>query len=143
MKKSLFSLIAPLVFAAGVFAAEVAPALPKLVELGSTGCVPCKRMEPIIAELTKEQAGVLAVEFIDVKKNPKEAKSYKVRLIPTQVFLDTSGKELFRHEGYWSKKDIAAKWRELGVTLKSVEVAKPGSGTQAGEAPALAPGTCC
>jgi len=27
------------------------------------------------------------------------------------------GKELFRHEGFYAKKDILAKWAELGVKL--------------------------
>lgn len=128
------SVLAALSCAAGMFAAdpmseaakkETAPALPKLVELGSSSCVPCKRMKPIIDELTKEQSGVIAVEFIDVKKDADAAKPYKVRLIPCQVFLDAAGKERFRHEGFWSKKDIAAKWRELGVTLKPSPEAKP------------------
>lgn len=125
MKTLLRATLAGVFLTAGLLAAEPAtkpadktPALPRLVELGSSTCVPCKRMKPIIDELTKEQSGVIVVEFIDVKKDPEAAKPYKVRIIPCQVFLDATGKELFRHEGFWSKKDIAAKWKELGVTLK-------------------------
>jgi thioredoxin 1 len=34
-------------------------------------------------------------------------------LIPTQVFLDASGKEVFRHVGLYPEKDLLAKLKEL------------------------------
>jgi len=92
-------------------------ALPRLVDVGAKKCIPCKLMAPILEELKVEYEGVLKVEFIDVWENPKAGKEYGVRLIPTQIFYDSSGKELFRHEGFFSKKDILAKWKELGVEL--------------------------
>ena len=91
--------------------------LPKLLDLGATKCIPCKKMAPILEELKKEYAGKLEVEFIDVWKTPDEAKKYEIKLIPTQIFFDASGKELFRHEGFFGKEDILAKWQELGVKL--------------------------
>ena len=36
-------------------------------------------------------------------------------MIPTQIFFGADGKELFRHEGFYSKADILAKWKTLGV----------------------------
>ena len=50
-------------------------------------------------------------------KNPDAAKKYSVQIIPTQIFFDAAGKELFRNEGFLSKADILAKWKELGVKL--------------------------
>ena len=47
------------------------------------------------------------------------AKLYHVRVIPTQIFFDASGRELYRHEGFFSKKDILAKWKEFGVEFKA------------------------
>ena len=88
--------------------------LPRLVDLGADKCIPCKMMAPVLEELKKEYAGKLVVEFIDVWKNPDAGKAYRIQLIPTQIFYDASGKELFRHEGFFSKKDILAKWKELG-----------------------------
>jgi thioredoxin 1 len=93
--------------------------LPRLLDLGADKCIPCKKMAPILSELKSNYVGQLAVEFIDVWKNPDAAKPYKVRLIPTQIFYDAQGKELFRHEGFYGKADILAKWKELGVELKS------------------------
>ena len=89
--------------------------LPRLLELGSTTCIPCKAMKPILEELKTECAGKFQVELIDVHKDEAAAEAHDVRIIPTQVFLDASGKELFRHEGFFAKEDILAKWKELGV----------------------------
>lgn len=91
--------------------------LPRLVELGSTTCVPCKMMAPVLDDLRKEYPASLQVEFIDVTENRAAAEEFAIRVIPTQVFLGKDGKELFRHEGFFAKADIVAKWKELGVNL--------------------------
>jgi len=91
--------------------------LPRLLELGSTLCVPCKMMEPIIDELRRDYAGQLRVDFINVHEDEAAAEKYGIRVIPTQIFFDASGTERFRHEGFFSKADILAKWKELGVEL--------------------------
>ena len=93
-------------------------ALPRLVDLGADKCIPCKMMAPILDELKAAYAGQFDVEFIDVWKNPDAGKSYGIRSIPTQIFYDAGGKELFRNEGFFPKEDILAKWKELGVELK-------------------------
>ena len=109
---------------ANLRAAEVAPgaetqtALPLLIDLGAGKCVPCRLMAPILAELEKDYAGQLEVMFIDVLKNRAEGERYGVLVIPTQIFYDATGKERFRHEGFMAKKDILAKWEELGVELR-------------------------
>jgi thioredoxin 1 len=92
--------------------------LPRLVDLGADKCIPCKMMAPILEELSAEYKGKLQVVFIDVWKNPQEGPKYKIRVIPTQIFFDASGKELFRHEGFFSKEDILAKWKGFGVNLE-------------------------
>ena len=92
--------------------------LPRLLDLGATKCIPCKMMAPILDELKEQYAGVFAVEFIDVWEKPAEAEKYGIESIPTQIFFDASGKELFRHEGFFSKEEILAKWKEFGVERK-------------------------
>jgi thioredoxin 1 len=91
--------------------------LPKLIDLGSDKCVPCKMMEPILEELKTEYKNKLDVVFINVMKDQKSAANYRIRVIPTQIFLDSSGKEIFRHEGFYSKEEILAKFKELGISL--------------------------
>ena len=92
--------------------------LPRLVDIGADKCIPCKMMAPMLEELKTEYKGRLEVAFIDVWKKPDEAKKYGIKIIPTQIFYDASGKELFRHEGFFSKEDILRKWKEFGVTLE-------------------------
>ena len=96
-----------------------ATGLPRLVDLGASACLPCIMMAPSLEELKKEYAGRLQVEFIDTWQNPGAKTQYDYFFCPTQVFIDASGKELFRHLGYYSKKDILAKWKELGVDLEA------------------------
>jgi thioredoxin 1 len=91
--------------------------LPRLLDLGAGRCIPCKAMAPILEELRKTYQGRLEVIFLDVWENPKEAEKHGVSTIPTQIFFDVTGKELFRHEGFFSREEILAKWREFGVEL--------------------------
>jgi thioredoxin 1 len=88
--------------------------LPRLVDVGADKCVPCIAMAPILEELKKEYAGRFEVEFVDVWKRREEAARYGVRMIPTQIFYDGAGKELFRRSGFIGKEDILATWKQLG-----------------------------
>lgn len=89
--------------------------LPRVVDFGSDKCAACKQMAPILVELQKEFAGRASVEFVDVLKNPAAGEPYDIRVLPTQVFFDASGKEIWRNEGALPKADIAAKFAEMGV----------------------------
>ncbi len=98
--------------------APVPAALPRLLELGADKCIPCKMMAPILDELRTDFKGQLQVDFIDVWKDENAGAQYGVRVIPLQIFFDAAGQELFRHEGFFAKADILAKWHELGVDLQ-------------------------
>ncbi len=91
--------------------------LPRLVDLGATACVPCKVMAGVLEDLKRDYPGRLQIEFINVNEQPDVAKPFDVQLIPTQIFISASGKELYRHTGVYSEKDIVAKWKDLGVDL--------------------------
>lgn len=86
-----------------------------MVDLGANACIPCKMMAPILAELAAEYRGKAAIIFIDVWKNPEEGKRFKVSLIPTQIFFDKNGKEVYRHSGFMDKKSIMAQLAQMGV----------------------------
>ena len=98
-------------------APEAPKQLPRLVDVGADKCIPCKQMAPILAALKKEYAGRFEVEFIDVWKNPSAGNKYGVRIIPTQIFYDADGKELFRHVGFFSREDIMGTWKTFGVNV--------------------------
>jgi thioredoxin 1 len=89
--------------------------LPRVVDLGADKCIPCKKLAPILEELKKEYAGRVVVEFIDVWKDPKAGEPYRIRVIPTQIFFDADGKEVWRHEGFLPKEDFVKKFAEVGV----------------------------
>jgi len=91
--------------------------LPMLLELGSQGCPPCRRMMPILDELRARYTGKFQVRYIDVWENRAAGQKYGVTKIPTQIFFDRNGTELFRHVGFYSKKDILATWKKLGIKL--------------------------
>ena len=114
---SINSIVGPAVEGPETAKVDASKGLPRLVDLGADKCIPCKMMAPILEELKSEYEGKLIVEFIDVWKNPDEGPKYGIKLIPTQIFFDASGKELFRHEGFYSREDILSKWKEFGVDL--------------------------
>ena len=80
-----------------------------LVDLGAKSCIPCKLMAPILEELEKEYKGRAAVIFIDVWENRDKAKEFKVVTIPTQIFYDKQGQEVYRHIGFFDKESIKEK----------------------------------
>ena len=89
--------------------------LPRLVDLGKGTCIPCKKMKPILDELTVEYEGRAIVRVIDLRYEPQEARKYGIRLIPTQIFYDAEGNEVYRHEGFMDKQSIERKFAEMGV----------------------------
>jgi thioredoxin 1 len=98
--------------------AQMQPAgnnLPKLVDLGAGKCIPCKAMKPILDDLRANYAGHFQTVFIDVWEDEAKGQEYGIRSIPTQIFFDADGKELFRHEGFYGKEEILAKWKEFGI----------------------------
>jgi thioredoxin 1 len=95
--------------------AQPAIKMPMLVDLGKGTCIPCKKMKPILDTLKAEYQGKAIVRIIDLRDEPKEASKYGIRLIPTQIFFDAEGKEIYRHEGFLDKQTIKAKFAEMGV----------------------------
>ena len=72
----------------------------------------------LVVPLKAEYKGKVSVEFIDVTKDPAAADEYKINVIPTQIFIDKRGKEVFRHEGFYPKADIVAQLEKMGVSNK-------------------------
>jgi thioredoxin 1 len=86
-----------------------------MVDLGAKKCIPCKMMAPILEKLEKAYAGRAAVIFFDVWEDPAPAKHFGIRTIPTQIFFDKEGKEVYRHEGFLSEKEIVTRFTDMGV----------------------------
>jgi thioredoxin 1 len=100
---------------AGAPAAGSAQALPRMVDLGAGRCIPCRKMAPILVALQAEYAGRAEIVFIDVWERPDLAEGYRFRAIPTQIFYDRQGREVWRHEGFLDRPEIAARLGKLGI----------------------------
>jgi thioredoxin 1 len=88
---------------------------PTLVDFGANSCQPCRLMRPVLKEVDKENSPKAQVLIIDVYKYQKLAQEYKVVFIPTLVFFDSKGKEVFRHVGVLEKDKIVSKLKEIGM----------------------------
>ena len=86
-----------------------------MIDLGAEKCIPCKMMAPIMAKLEKAYAGRAAIVFIDVWKNEEQVGRFGIRAIPTQVFFNEKGKEVYRHVGFMSEEAIVAQLEKMGV----------------------------
>ncbi|MDP2874674.1 MAG: thioredoxin family protein, partial [Holophaga sp.] len=86
-----------------------------VIEFGGPTCVPCKKMQPILAELQQQFGDRALVRNFYVTEHPKEARAHKVMAMPTQVVFDPSGKEVARHIGFWEKGDFLAALAKAGL----------------------------
>ena len=84
-----------------------------LVDIGADKCIPCKMMAPILEQLREEYKKKAAIVFLDVWKDPELGKSFNIRSIPTQIFYNRSGMEVWRHQGFLDKDTIVEKLESL------------------------------
>jgi thioredoxin 1 len=88
---------------------------PVLVDFGANSCMPCRQIRPILKEISQQYTGKATVLVIDVYKYKELAGEYHVQVIPTLIFFDKAGKEVFRHMGAWDKDSIVSKLKEAGA----------------------------
>lgn len=96
------------------FKKALASGKPLLVDFGANSCLPCRQLRPILKELAKEFSSKAEILVIDVYKYQNLAREYKIVALPTLVFFDNKGKEVFRQPGTMSKDQISAKLKEIG-----------------------------
>jgi thioredoxin 1 len=88
---------------------------PTLVEFGATGCVPCDMMQPVLENLRKKYQDRLNIVFIHVGEEQILGARYGITSIPVQAFFDLSGKEFFRHTGFFAQVEVEKRLVEMGV----------------------------
>ena len=86
-----------------------------MIDLGAKSCIPCKMMAPIMEEMEKKYAGKAVIHFYDVWEDREPAVRFKIHVIPTQIFFNMEGKEVYRHEGFMSEADIVSQLTKMGV----------------------------
>ena len=87
------------------------------LELGSKTCIPCKMMEEVLVSIKEKYGDQIEVIFHNVKKDNAIAAKYKVKMIPTQVFLDENGVEIHRHVGFYPEEKIDEFLQEQGLKI--------------------------
>ncbi|MEG6585774.1 thioredoxin family protein [Dendrosporobacter sp. 1207_IL3150] len=112
--------------------------VPIIIDFGADSCIPCQEMAPVLKELNEELQGKAIIKFVDVWKYQKLANGYPVRLIPTQVLIDSNGKpftpkknidmqiKIYKqrgndehvfttHEGGLTKEEMVTVLKEMGL----------------------------
>jgi thioredoxin 1 len=112
--------------------------VPILLEFGRGWCIPCKYMKPILEDTSKAYTGRAIVTTVDMDANKDLVRTFKIRMMPTQVFLSPDGKEFFRNEGTLEREQIAQVFAKMGAAPAS-QGAAPMAVPQA-QAPQAAPG---
>jgi len=128
MKSLIISIIFVLLLATGFFANATTPQeheeflknLPvkgtvTMIDLGKKTCTQCKMMAPILEKLKIKYEGKAAIVFINLLEDPEQQYRFELKALPTQIFFDTEGKEVYRHVGFMSEKDIVARLNKMGV----------------------------
>lgn len=86
-----------------------------MIDLGAKKCIPCKMMAPILEKMERVYKGKATIVFIDVWENREQVQRFRISSIPTQIFFDRDGKEVYRHIGFFSEKEIVAQLEKMGV----------------------------
>ena len=98
------------------FPKEIAQSpLPKLLDFGRGICIPCKKMAPILKELSEEYKDRVIIKVIEIDQEADLTKANRIRLIPTQIFFDAKNQEVLRHEGFMGKDDIKKVFQKMGI----------------------------
>lgn len=100
-----------------VFSQNTAPpppaAKPALWDFGMGMCAPCIQMEKVLAAIKGKYGDQIEVRLVMAEKEKPLFQQYKIMVVPTQVFLDTNGKEVDRHMGFIPEEALVEKLKQL------------------------------
>jgi len=92
-----------------------------MLDLGAKKCVPCKMMAPIMVKLEKAYKEKANIVFIDVWEHRDQAPRFKIKAIPTQIFFNKKGEEIYRHVGFLDEKSIVDQLTKMGVAAPDLK----------------------
>jgi thioredoxin 1 len=88
---------------------------PLIVRFGLDRCLQCIKQGQAFDTLEPQYAGQMAFRFVHIGKQEEMAGAYKVLLIPTVLFFDAGGEEVFRHVGYLDAAQLEAAFARAGL----------------------------
>lgn len=91
---------------------------PMMIEFGATSCRSCIVMGKLLYKV-KQKHPHSNIFFINIYEDKQAAKEYKIRMIPTQVYLDADGKEIDRHIGKISEDELYDKLKKMNIIVDS------------------------
>jgi thioredoxin 1 len=86
---------------------------PTILAFERKGCHICHQVEMILKEVQERYPGQFEVRRLFIDEEEPTFRRYHVVIVPTQVFVDPAGQEVFRHEGVLPKDELIKKLREL------------------------------
>ena len=86
--------------------------IPVVVDFGAAWCGPCNAIAPIVDKLAEEYQGKILIGKVDVDACPEVSKRYKVRNIPTILFMK-AGEVVEKHVGSITESDLRKKLEAL------------------------------
>lgn len=90
------------------YEAIVAESKPLVIDFWAEWCGPCRTIAPIVEELAEEYADRVNIGKCDVDSSDDVVAVYRVRNIPTLVFIK-DGQVVDKHVGAISRSDLVAK----------------------------------
>ena len=87
---------------------------PIMLEFGATHCRSCIAMGKILYKI-KEKYPKSNIYFIDIYEDKKSAEKFKIRMIPTQKYLDNNGSVVDTHMGIIEQDELEKKLKTIGV----------------------------
>jgi len=115
-KTSLLIIVMIFMMAGSAFASDreiPAKGMVTMVDVGSTTCIPCKMMEPVMKNLRHDYTKRAAIIFVNINKDYSAGRTFKIQAIPTQIFYNQKGVEKWRHVGFLNQELCAKKIDEL------------------------------
>lgn len=86
-----------------------------MIDLGKKTCTQCKMMAPILDKLKIKYKGKAEIVFINLLEDPEQQYRFKLKALPTQIFFNREGEEIYRHTEFMAEKAIIEQLNKMGV----------------------------
>jgi cytochrome c biogenesis protein CcdA len=78
-------------------------------------------MAPFLLEFQQNYSQVFETHYYDIHKDSDASEVFQVITVPTQIYYDPEGNELYRNEGFIYGEHILEQWRLLGLPVEYLD----------------------